>query len=427
MDILIYSIRAISYTITNPMFLLVLFLMGVILHGKNKKSRLIEKMILGSQSYSALELTISQIVIGIIGGVCASILCTYLGIAFNDGTAIVVMFIISMILMSINPRFLCFSYSGAMLGVISIINTILYQYLDFEKIRLFDINIVSLIALVGVLHIVEGLMVLVDGHKGSLPVFTKRGEETIGGFALNRYYTLPMALLVFIVNGEVFMSQNIDVGNWWPVLKGTFQNFNLGKLVISIIPVLAVVGYNSVTFTKSKRTKSFVSGLYNIIFGGMMILLSQIAINSLLIQGIVIILMPILHEAMLKLERNVELKGKPKYFNESEGIRVLAVGKNSIAQEIGIKSGDIVLAIDGEQVIDEVNFSDILKKCGDKINFKLKRESGKLEIVTSGRISLNDRFGTIFVPKREYGEGVKSKFKDVMNKVMKERKDRENK
>jgi len=267
MDIVFYSLKAISYTITNPAFLVILFILGVVLYSKNKKSRIIEKMILGSERHSALELTLSQIVLGILGGIGASLICTYLGITFQDSSAIMLMFLISVILMMFKPRFICFSYSGAVLGVLSLLNIFCSEFFLVNKIAVLDINIVSLIALVGVLHMVEGFIVAIDGHKGALPVFTNRDNVTIGGFALNRYYTIPMVLLVFMYKEQYYIGEEIAIGNWWPILKGTLNNMQLESLFLSMIPVVAVIGYNSVTFTKSKRSKSFISGSLIFIFG----------------------------------------------------------------------------------------------------------------------------------------------------------------
>lgn len=136
MDIVFYSLKAISYTLTNPAFLVILFILGLVLYSKNRKSRIIEKMILGSERHSALELTLSQIVLGILGGIGASVICTSLGITFKDGSAIILMFLISVILMMLNPRFICFSYSGAILGLLSLINTLCSEFFG-EKDKYF--------------------------------------------------------------------------------------------------------------------------------------------------------------------------------------------------------------------------------------------------------------------------------------------------
>ncbi|MCM1988453.1 PDZ domain-containing protein [Oceanirhabdus seepicola] len=421
MDIVFYSLKAISYTITNPAFLVILFILGLVLYSKNRKSRIIEKMILGSERHSALELTLSQIVLGILGGIGASVICTYLGITFKDGSAIVLMFLISVILMMFKPRFICFSYSGAILGLLSLLNILSNEFFLVNKIDILDINIVSLIALVGVLHMVEGFIVAIDGHKGALPVFTNRDNVTIGGFALNRYYTIPMVLLVFMYKEQYYIGEEIAIGNWWPILKGTLNNMQLESLFLSMIPVVAVIGYNSVTFTKSKRSKSFISGSLIFMFGFILVGISQLIIESYFLQLIAIILMPTLHELMIRYERYKEKNDKPKFFNEKLGIRVLEVGKNSLADKMGVKSGDIILTVNGDVIEDEISFPKLLKECGSKIVLKLKRNDEKILEVAYEQISKSERFGIIFVPKKEYQNVSNTKFKDIIKNVMEDK------
>ncbi|WBW99285.1 PDZ domain-containing protein [Oceanirhabdus sp. W0125-5] len=421
MDIVVYSLKAISYTITNPAFLVILFVLGLVLYSKNKKSRMIEKMILGSERHSALELTLSQIVLGILGGIGASIISTSLGITFKDGSAIILMFLISVILMMLKPRFICFSYSGAILGILSLMNILISEFFLVNKIDILDINIVSLIALIGVLHIIEGFIVALDGQKGALPVFTKRENETIGGFALNRYYTIPMVLMVFMVKEQYYFGKEIAIGNWWPILKGTLSNIQLESLMLSMIPVVAIIGYNSVTFTKSKRGKSFFSGSLIFVFGFVLVGISQLIIDSYFLQLIAVIIMPVLHELMIKFERYKEKNDKPRYFNEKEGIRVLEVGKNTLADKIGVKSGDILLSVNGDIIEDEISFPKLLKECGSKIVLKLKRNDEKILEVVYEKISKSERFGIIFVPKKEYQSVSKTKFKDIIKNVIEDK------
>jgi len=290
-----------------------------------------------------------------------------------------------------------------------------------NKIDILDINIVSLIALVGVLHMVEGFIVAIDGHKGALPVFTNRDNVTIGGFALNRYYTIPMVLLVFMYKEQYYIGEEIAIGNWWPILKGTLNNMQLESLFLSMIPVVAVIGYNSVTFTKSKRSKSFISGSLIFMFGFILVGISQLIIESYFLQLIAIILMPTLHELMIRYERYKEKNDKPKFFNEKLGIRVLEVGKNSLADKMGVKSGDIILTVNGDVIEDEISFPKLLKECGSKIVLKLKRNDEKILEVAYEQISKSERFGIIFVPKKEYQNVSNTKFKDIIKNVMEDK------
>jgi hypothetical protein len=80
-----------------------------------------QKMIIGERLSSPLELTISQIVLGIFAGAIGSIILAYCGVIFEGNSGIELIFLISVFLMFWSPRFICFAYSGAALGLISFI------------------------------------------------------------------------------------------------------------------------------------------------------------------------------------------------------------------------------------------------------------------------------------------------------------------
>ncbi len=150
MELLKYTLSQVSYAIVNPSHALVLVALSFIFYIQNKKTARIEYMIMGKNSTSAFELTVSQIVMGIFGGVIASILIVYLGVTFDINSNVYIIFMVSMILMIFNPRFICLSYSGAVLGIFSLIFALLSKMLDMPKLNIFNVNIVNLIALVGV-------------------------------------------------------------------------------------------------------------------------------------------------------------------------------------------------------------------------------------------------------------------------------------
>lgn len=77
MDILIYTLKALSFALIDSYSALFLIVLSIVLYRQIKKHQY-AKMIIGEQINSPFELTISQIVIGIFGGILASILMSYL-------------------------------------------------------------------------------------------------------------------------------------------------------------------------------------------------------------------------------------------------------------------------------------------------------------------------------------------------------------
>ena len=121
MDIALYTIRTIALIITQPISVLGILVFAFVFYRQNKKTVVMQKMIIGEPLDSPFELTISQIVIGIIAGVIGSVILSYLGVVFDEYSAIGLIFLVSLLLMFINPKLICFSYSGAIIGFISVI------------------------------------------------------------------------------------------------------------------------------------------------------------------------------------------------------------------------------------------------------------------------------------------------------------------
>ena len=113
MELILYTLRSLSCVVVQPSLIVLLLIMGIGFYLKNKKLTTLQKMIIGEELTSPLELTLSQIVLGVLAGILCSIVFTVLGVTFTETSGIQLLFLLSIILMFIRPRFVCFSYSGA--------------------------------------------------------------------------------------------------------------------------------------------------------------------------------------------------------------------------------------------------------------------------------------------------------------------------
>lgn len=68
MNLLIENIRGISYALVSPALSLMLIVIAIIFYFKNRKIAFMQKLMLGRSIQSPLEMTLLQILIGILGG-----------------------------------------------------------------------------------------------------------------------------------------------------------------------------------------------------------------------------------------------------------------------------------------------------------------------------------------------------------------------
>lgn len=290
---------------------------------------------------SSVELTLSQLVLGILGGVVGSLILTSLGVVFSSNSGIVYLFIVSIFLMFINQRFICFSYSGAVLGAISILIKLGNEFApEIISSDILNIDILYLMIFVGVFHIIEGILVMIDGDRGAVPIFTNRDGKIMGGYALKRYWVLPVAIMIAVVmnNSSMdYMTQYVENPSWWPLIKSASGLNLISSSIISIFPFYAVLGYSSITFTRSKREKALSSGIHILFYGIILTIVAQIANFGMFGEIFVICFSPVAHEFMLKFQVKSELKREPRFVSDEEGLMILEISPNSKLRSLGFQ------------------------------------------------------------------------------------------
>lgn len=396
MDLIIYTLRAVAYAIIEPVHIITLIILGVIFYLKNKKISMMQKLTLGESINSPLELTLSQISLGIIAGAVASIILSLLGVMFHENSGIEFIFLISIVLLFFKKKYMCFSYSGSILGAISVLANIFADITNTEVYL--NIDILSLMTFVGVMHIIEGFLVMVDGSRGAIPVFTNKDNKIIGGFAYNRFWALPVALLIiFSGDSASTITSVIETPNWWPILNNKETLLILATTIISAIPFYGVLAYNSITFTKKKKEKAVYSGVGILIYGLILSIVSQLANYGIIGQIIVIIFAPIGHEFMLRVQEKLEKRGKYIYYTDDSGVSVLEVSPYSYFYRDGIRRGDRIIEVNNEKAQSEMDVIMLIKKGFKELSIKVKRISG--EIVDLKIIPEKNRLGILLVPR----------------------------
>ena len=396
MDLIIHSLKSIAVAIIEPMHLVMLVVFGIIFYLKNVKIVSIQKMTLGEGLNTPLELTLSQIVLGILAGAIGSIVLSVLGVTFSENSGIEFIFMISILSLFYKKKYISYAYSSAILGVIGISLNIISS---ITGMKLFlNVDILSLMTFVGVIYILEGLLIIVDGNRGAIPVFTKKEDKIVGGFSFSRYWPIPIAILM-IFNNSIAGEDSIysNVASWWPIINNKAVLSLLATAMIASIPLYGIMGYSNVTFTQEKKTKSLRCGSAILVYGISVALVAQLANINIVGQIISIIYTPLAFELIMRYEYRVEKKGQCLYVSDDEGIMVLEVTPNSPAYEVGIKRGDKIIEINGQNIKSEGDIFKAARDCILKVPMKVKNNSGQvLEYIIQPR---NKRLGLLLVPK----------------------------
>lgn len=390
MDLIIKTLRSVSYAIVDPTLALVFTFIGLIFYIKNKKIALIQRLIMGETIESPLEMTLSQLVIGIFGGVLANIILNFFGVSFYKNSGIEFIFLISIFSIFFKSKYFKIPYSASILGLISI----MVSFLGNNFLEFIQVNITYLVILVGIISFVQGILIILDGKRGGIPVFTNRDNKILGGFAFNRSWAFPIAISIIITTS----GENISTPIWWYYLLPNNIFSLLVSSILTILPLYGLIEYDNVTFTRNKIEKTLLSGMIISGYGILLCLLAQLTYLGVYIEIIILIIMPVLFEGVKGLEKIIESNKEPLYISDYTGICILDVLPNSLALEQGIKSGYKIVEINGEKPKDENDIFKSLKNINITTNLKIKDLQGDIKDYI---INFNDksrRFGVILVP-----------------------------
>lgn len=395
MDLMNYILKTVAYAMVNPTQLIVLIALGVMFYGKNKKISVMQKLTLGESVNSPLELTLSQLSLGIIAGAIGSLMIGFLGVMFSRNSGIEFIFIVSIIMIFVKKRFTCFSYSGAILGLISIILNLLSDKLGIDPI--INIDIMQLMTFVGIMHVVEGILVMFDGSRGAIPVFANRDNKIVGGFAYNRLWAFPIAIFLIYGDASSAILESINTPTWWPIINRQETLMLLATTIIAATPLYGALSYNSVTFTKKKAKKPVIGGIIILCYGIVLALVSQLASVGIIGEIFVVIFAPLAHEAMIKLQVYIEKKGTYMYVTDDIGICILEVSPYSNFYKEGLRSGDKIIEVNNKKPESDNEVLEIINSTSKSIKCKILKVSG--EIVDKSINIDKNRFGILLVPK----------------------------
>ncbi len=340
LEIIQMGLITIVSVILNPIFWVAI---GLVYFQYNKISKM-EKKILGSNKKPTGKRVLSSTVTGIWAGILGSVFIIALGIVISPGDFKYIL-LLAVLLMMIHPRFICFSYSGGILSLSSLI------------FGMPNINVSSLMAIVAILHMVESFLILVDGASSKIPVFLERDDKVVGGFNMMRFWPIP--LIVLLLSSSIPASGGVAMPDWWPLFY-TGEVVNKNDLSFLMIGVIAALGYGDIAITDYPENKIKYSAKNLFFFSITLLVLSITSLYVFEIKYVAALFSPIAHELLIQYGRKKEKKGEPIFVPPTRGVKILDVIPEGVGQEMGLKTGDIIYAVNGKTVDTKEDIGGIL-------------------------------------------------------------------
>ncbi|MCS5696486.1 PDZ domain-containing protein [Desulfofundulus thermocisternus] len=306
---------------------------------------------------------------GLLGGFLGSFIMVLIGLSLT-GSGLVYLWPVAILLMLINARFLCFAYAG---GVLSLSN-LLFGFPE--------IHIAQVLALVAVLHLVESALILASGHLGAVPVYFKSPSgRVVGGYTLQRFWPIPIVALAAV--GPVAVQHGVAMPEWWPLIKPEV-NGEARDLVYTLIPVVAGLGYGDLAVSRSPGEKSRLSALFLGAYSLCLLLLALMSQHFRVLAFLAALFSPLGHEMVIYIGKKLEFLRPPLFVSPSRGVRVLDVLPESPAWRAGIRSGDVLLALNQYQVNSRSELEMVLAGAGSRVEVQFlhgSEQSCRREVV----------------------------------------------
>ncbi|HHW57245.1 MAG TPA: PDZ domain-containing protein [Clostridia bacterium] len=319
-------IETIALSVFNPFFWVVIIL--VIMQYRNKIA--IEREIMGQEQEPMKELVLDSVFYGVIAAIIGSLLMVFLGIIIEN-IGLQYVWPLAILLMLINPRYICFSYAGGIISLSSL-------FFGLPKI-----SVPALMSIVGILHLMESLLIYIDGARNPTPIFVRLQDGRIaGGFTMQKFWPIPFAALT-IATGMMVTGDVINMPDWWPIIKP--EVIDLNNVIFLIMPAMAALGYGDLALTQPPEEKARISSRRLFFFSAVLILFAVLGIYIRIFQYFAAIFAPVGHELLIIIGQKEERENPPIFVAPEVGVMILATAKGSPARQMGIKPGDVILQI----------------------------------------------------------------------------------
>jgi hypothetical protein len=162
---------------------------------------------------------------------------------------------------------------------------------------------------------------------------------------------------------------------------------------------VAGLGYGDLAIARTPWEKSRLSALYLALYSFTLFFLAVQSQYFSFLAPVAALFSPLGHELVIYIGRKTELAGRPAFAASSRGIRVLDVIPDSIAWNMGIRSGDVLITVGGFPVCDRRGLKYALESISGSLEIEFLRGPG--QAYSRGlafRPDMNRSLGVLVVP-----------------------------
>ncbi len=412
-ELLKITLQTFAFMVTDLRYILIMGLVFALVYRQYAKILQYEQGFFRLRRINPLMETVTSLIYGIGGGVLATVLFILLGVSISNA-GIAYLWLAAILLMLINPRFLCFAYAGSLVSI----SALLTGYPE--------IHVATLMALVAVLHLVESFLIFVNGYHNASPMFFKHESgKVVGGFALRKFWPMPTIALVGVVMVSSGMDlQSVPMPDWWPIFQPGMEVPESHVLLHVLFPLVVALGYSDFVQTELPKARARRSAGLLLVYSLTLLALSILANSYEWLAILPVIFAPFGHELVVYWGRRRE-KQKAPIFLGGEGVMVLTVYPNSPAEQMGLEVGDVIRSVNGVDTEDLKSLADEMSPWIIDPIFVVENQFRQPAVRTISYQGKVPPLGIVPAPHPEQGAYVRFKdgfLRDLWNKWIAKRK-----
>jgi hypothetical protein len=400
-------IQGLPRVLFEPTYALFFWLVTAFVFYQYRRMERLEEERYGRAKNTAFMHTLTALGYGVVGGLIGSFIFVFLGITLSIDD-IKYVWPLALALMLINPRLICFSYAGGIIAV----SSVLFGWPA--------VNVPGLMALVAILHVVEGLLVWISGAQCASPVYVRKDNRNVGGYLIQRFWPIPTTIILAVTLPEA-VAGGIEMPEWWPLIPPPGVEGPANQLNYVMVPVMAALGYGDLAVAAGPEERSNRSAGQLVLFSTVLLVLALLAVGRPLVGLLAGLFSAGGHELMSQLGSRSQLSGEPQFTQPSLGVRVLDVFPDSVGAELGFSAGDVIFAVNGLQVTNRREFRQALAQCSFYLELRTRSKEG-ITIRESSRYRHDPEegaeLGLILVPEGHNTPHVELKARSFVESIL---------
>jgi len=381
------TIQGVGYAVFNSLFILGIWFVFLL----NKQLTVLD--FYRTRNFKPFIFKVSDILLeGILIGIITSIVLVAVGVPLYFNEVLLLMTPLALVLGTYRLRMMCISYAAALLSFVALT----FSEANFFGITIpnLELHVPSLFILVGLLHIIEGVLIQFTAPKNAVPIISRKDNTIVMGHIIQKNWLIPLSLLV--VQLGVLASGGVEMPDWWPLIVFKTEN----PVFYTLLPLVGFLSYSTITYSDTPRKKSFVSGLNIFIYGILIVLMGIVSQESKLLQYVGCSMLFVLHELIYVLERLRETKRAPIYTLPVKGIRIMQIIEGGFGETLGMKKGDVIEKINDTVIKDIQHFIHLIKETKEYVNIVTRTLSGKVVEYKVDSVEKLEQIGIRVLPEK---------------------------